>query len=81
MQKLIKALFHGPRVEFEAARIRVTPLTHEVTTQLEMTGRHYQIEMKDEAGLWHKIKRVKRFEFVCDADKPATFSLEYYDCE
>ncbi len=78
MKKLIRRLLQKP-VEFECGRVRLTPLIHEAAKDFALTGQHYSIEMKDEAGLWHKVRGVKRFTFDVSADAPAEVYIEYHD--
>lgn len=78
MKKLIRRVIQKP-VELECARFRVTPLIHEAAKDFVLTGQNYQIEMKDEVGLWHKVRGVKRFTFDVSVDGPAEVYIEYYD--
>lgn len=74
MLKLIRSYFKP--VELKGDRFRITPLTHDGFNGY-LTGRMYQLEAMDEAGLWHKVPKVKSVTFRCDTDGPACLTVEY----
>lgn len=66
-------------VTLKAASILAVPTYNEGTPRVALTGRHYQLYAVSEEGQYEPLRRVKSFTFHADADRAATFTVEYYD--